>query len=492
MKILILNPPDENKLPEYPDENGNEYIESDDFGHFPPLGPLYVMTYLEENSEGHDLFFKDCVAEHISHENLKDYIQSVQPDVVGITSFTISLIDVIYTARTVREIMPKAHITLGGHHPINFPFEAVQLKEFNSIVVGEGEIAFTELVAALEKGEDVATVHGVYTKDSVHNEKDFKAKPDKRFLNKLTLPPAYVDDINSLPMPNRNYISHINYQSIVGATSKLATVLASRGCPYRCTFCEVPFKVHRERDAKSVIDEVEVCLNMGYEEIHFYDDLFNIRPQRVIEICDEIDQRDLRFHWDFRGRVNGVDYESLRRFKQSGGRMISFGIESTNDETLRVLRKGSRSEMNKNALKWCRELGITTIADFMIGLPTERSKEDIRASVNKLIEYDPDYALFSVLSLYPNTEVYDQAVERGFIKDADRWKKWSLNPTMDFQIDRWNEFLSTPELIDLQRASFKKFYLRPKKILRSLFETRSITEFKKKTTGMLKVIGVGA
>jgi hypothetical protein len=63
---------------------------------------------------------------------------------------------------------------------------------------------------------------------------------------------------------------------------------------------------------------------------------------------------------------------------------------------------------------------------------------------------------------------------------------------MDFKIDRWNEFLSTPELIDLQRASFKKFYLRPKKILKSLFETRSLTEFKNKATGMLKVIGAGA
>ena len=492
MKILLLNPPDEFKLPEYPDDKGNEYIESDDFGHFPPLGALYVLTYLEENSEGHELFFKDCIAEHVSHEGLKDYIRSIQPDVVGITSFTICLIDVIKAARTIRDIMPNAHITLGGHHPINFPFEAAELEEFDTIVVGEGEIAFTELVSALEKGEDYTKIHGIYTNASVHDQKDFNPKPDKRFLNKLTLPPAYIDDIDILPIPNRNFIKHINYQSIVGVTSKLATVLASRGCPYRCTFCEVPFKVHRERNAKAVIDEVEVCLNMGYEEIHFYDDLFNIRPERVIEICDEIDNRGLKFHWDFRGRVNGVDYESLRRFKQSGGRMISFGIEATNDETLRVLRKGSKAVQNQQALQWCRELGITTIADFMIGLPTEKTKDDIKASVNTLIGYDPDYALFSVLSLYPNTEVYDQAVAKGLIKDADRWKKWALNPTLDFKIDRWNEFMSTSELVDLQRSAFRKFYLRPKSIARNMIQTRSITEFKKKASGLLKVIGVGA
>ena len=218
----------------------------------------------------------------------------------------------------------------------------------------------------------------------------------------------------------------------------------------------------------------------------------NIRPERVIEICDEIDKRGLKFHWDFRGRVNGVDYESLRRFKNSGGRMISFGIEATNDKTLRVLRKGSKAIQNQQALQWCRELGITTIADFMIGLPTEETKDDIKASVNTLIGYDPDYALFSVLSLYPNTEVYDQAVEKGLIKDADRWKKWALNPTLDFKIDRWEEFMSTSELVGLQRSAFRKFYLRPKSVARSLIQTRSITEFKKKASGLLKVIGVGA
>ena len=162
MKVLMLNPPDENKVSEAPNRYGDDYIASDDFGYFPPLGALYVLTYLEQNSEGHKLFFKDCIAERLSFDDLKTYIQNIKPDVVGMTSFTVSLFDVILAARTVREVVPDAHLCLGGHHPIAFPFEAAQLKEFDTIIVGEGEIAFTELVNAIEKGKDYTTIEGVY------------------------------------------------------------------------------------------------------------------------------------------------------------------------------------------------------------------------------------------------------------------------------------------------------------------------------------------
>ena len=94
MKIFFLNPPDENKVSENPDEQGDEYIESDDFGHFPPLGLLYVLSYLEKNTKNHEIAFKDCVAEQISHTNLKEIFEEVKPDILALTSFTVSLVDV--------------------------------------------------------------------------------------------------------------------------------------------------------------------------------------------------------------------------------------------------------------------------------------------------------------------------------------------------------------------------------------------------------------
>ena len=143
MKILFVNPPDENKVGEYTDSTEEDYIGSDDFGQFPPLGLLYVLAYLEENTGNHEISFKDCIAEHISHEELKGILKNFQPDLLALTSFTVSLVDVVIVAKNCREIVPTSHICMGGHHPIAFPFEAAQLPEFDSIVVGEGEISFS-------------------------------------------------------------------------------------------------------------------------------------------------------------------------------------------------------------------------------------------------------------------------------------------------------------------------------------------------------------
>ena len=458
MKVLFLNPPDLNKVSEQTiDEHSTEYIETPDYGSFAPLGLLYVMSYLEKKAPHHKLFFKDCVAERVGHKDLINYVEKIKPDIVGMTSFTIGLVDCVLAAQNIRKILPNVHICLGGHHPIAFPFEAASLPQFDSVVVGEGEIAFTELVQAIENKKNFIDILGVYTKESIQKYRNTTLK-DRRFLNKVKVPPAYVDDIDSLPMPNREYIKHISYNSVVGVSSKLATLISSRGCPYKCTFCDVPIKTHRRRDPKLVVDEMELCVKQGYEEIHFYDDLFNITPQRVIDICDEIDKRGLKVTWDYRGRVNGIDEESIKRFKKAGGRMISFGIETSTEEGLRMMRKGSKVKQNIDALKLCKKHGITTIADFIIGLPHERSYEDVMKSIKIVtFEYQPDYAQFGILSLYPNTEVYDQAVAKGLIKDG-KWNEWAMDPLKTkLKVEHWHEFVAMEKLVELQKKAYRIF-----------------------------------
>ncbi len=486
MRILILNPPAEHTLSEYPDSDGETFIETEDFGYFPPLGALYVLSYLEKHSVGHDLFFKDCVAEKISHAQLSGVIHAINPDIVGITSFTISLIDVCRAAKTVRTAVPLAHICMGGHHPIAFPFQAAVLDEFDSIVVGEGELAFTDLVAALEKGRDIDNIPGVYTKTSITS---WSARNyhDRRFLGSLSVQPAYVEDIDTLPMPNRNFIRHIQYRSVVGVTGNLATLISSRGCPYQCTFCDVPYKKYRRRSVDKVLDEVAACLAMDYREFHFYDDLFNITTERVTEFCGEIRHRGLQFPWSFRGRVNTVTEESIKLLKRSGCRLISFGVETGSDSGLRQLKKNTTLTQIRNVFRWCRKHGVKTLADFMIGLPFEKTEADIQRNIDFLVALDPDYAQISILSLYPNTTLFQDAVETGLIEDG-KWEAFALNPTPDFSVDHWNEFFASNELVAFQKKAYRQYYLRPTYVLRSVFNTRTLYEFKTKAAGLLKLL----
>lgn len=486
MRILILNPPQHFVVPEFQDEHGNSLLEMGDFGAFPPLGCLYVLAQTEKELPQHQYFFIDSVAENFSYEALHKRISEIQPDVVGITSFTYTLVDIAETVKIIREINPEAHICLGGFHTTAFPLEALGLGIFDSIVVGEGEYVFPEIIRRLEKKESLGGITGVYTSDSPIDQIELKTK-DPRFLQSLPVPAAYVEDINALPFPARKYIQHLEYNSIVGLKHKLATIISSRGCPYPCTFCNVPYKQYRPRDVELVLDEMEECLALGYEEFHFYDDLFNFNDKRLRDFCEALKRRNLKTVWDFRGRINGVEKETLALAKSVGLRLISFGVETGTDEGLQMLRKGITVAQIKQVIQWCRELNITTVADFMIGLPSERSPEDVRKNIQFLIKLNPDYAQVGLLSLHPHTEIYDQAVAKGLIQPG-RWEKWALNPTPDFYIDRWTEFMTNEELTKLHKEIYKKFYFRPRYILKSILALRSWHEFKSKVHGALTLL----
>lgn len=488
MKILLINPPCENMVKEMADEHGKDFIDSDDFGYFPPLGLLYILSSAEKKYPEHAYFFLDCVAEKINYPSLEDKIRVMMPDLVGVTSFTVSLMDVVKTAEVIRKINPKAHICLGGHHPTAFPYEACQLPQFDSVIVGEGEYAFTELIGHLTGKTDFTTIKGLYTRATIE---DFVANQirDRRFLNHITVPPAYVEHIDDIPTPDRRYIQHINYNSIVGITGKLATLISTRGCPYKCTFCDVPYKSYRQRNIELVMDEIEECLALGYREFHFFDDLFNITHQKIMDFCDALERRNLKIVWDFRGRVNGVTYESLARAKKVGLRMISFGVETGSDIGLKTLKKGSNIAQVERAFQWCKELDIQTVANYMIGLPHEKTIQDVRDNVDFLIKLNPDYAQFGILCLYPHTQVHKDAINLG-IAEEGKWEKFALNPNPDFRVEHWTQYLTVNELVKLQKESYRRFYFRPKYVLNSIKNTTTWHQFKSKASGVLKLLDI--
>ena len=146
MKIVFINPPDTNTVLEFPNEDGESLLEADDYGYFPPLGLLYVISYLEKYTEDHEIHLFDCPSEKIGHEELNKKLSEIKPDIVGLTSFTVSLVDVDMVAKSVKKLLPDCHVCLGGHHAIAYPHESISLPNIDSIIVGEGEIAFTDLV----------------------------------------------------------------------------------------------------------------------------------------------------------------------------------------------------------------------------------------------------------------------------------------------------------------------------------------------------------
>jgi radical SAM superfamily enzyme YgiQ (UPF0313 family) len=491
MNILFISPPVENIVESYKKKDGKVGLDFREFGAFPPLGLLYILAYLEKYAPQHKLYLIDCVSEKISYEQLEQKIIDTKPDIVGITSFSVLLIDIIKVAKIVKKHFPKVHISMGGHHSMCFPEQAIAIKEIDSISIGDGEKSFFQLVQALENNQPIDNITGIYTKESIKKAKEENSNNsnnnNKLLVYPIKLKPAFIENLDELPFPARKYLSHIKFYSMVGISNKFTTIISSRGCPYHCIMCDVPYKKYRARSIKNIVDEIEQCISEGYEEFHFYDDMFNITPQRVIEFSQELIKRKLNIIWDFRGRVNTVTKESLKIAKKAGLRMISFGVETGTNEGLKYIKKGTTIEQIKNAFKICRELKIITIADYMVGLPFEKTRQDVINNIDFCISLKPNYAMFSLLTLFPNTPIYFQAIEKGLI-DPNKWINFCLNPTKDFYLDHWDEFFTNDELLELYDLAYKRFYFRIPYIIQSIFYLKSFSELIRKIKGFFVLL----
>ncbi len=184
--------------------------------------------------------------------------------------------------------------------------------------------------------------------------------------------------------------------------------------------------------------------------------------------------------------MNTVTEASLERASQAGCRMISFGVETGTDRGLKLLRKQTSTDQVKRVFAWCKKLGLKTVADFMIGLPFEKTSDDVMRNIDFLIDLDPDYAQISILTLYPNTELFETARQKGLV-NMRRWRLFLTESTPKFDLDHWEEFLSIGDLVKLQKDAYRRFYIRPSYIAKSIINTATPYEFNAKLKGLIKL-----
>ena len=234
-------------------------------------------------------------------------------------------------------------------------------------------------------------------------------------------------------------------------------MFTSRGCPFQCLFCNRPQlgKVFRARSAKNVVDEMEECGKMGIQEIFIYDDTFGVDRQRILDICKEINKRDLSIAWDIRTRVNTVDKEVLKALKQAKCQRIHYGVEAGTQKILNILRKGITLKQAEEAFRITKEVGIQTVAYFMIGSPTE-TKEDILQTIKFMKKINPDYTHIAITTPFPATDLYIMAQREGVLTD-DVWRNFAENPKPGFVPPLWEKNLTRVELLALLKMPIVLF-----------------------------------
>jgi len=462
-KVLFINPPLDNIVKM---EMSDDVIE--EMGHYPPLGLMYLATYLKARSTYPvEVKIVDCVPEKVGYDELRKIVSGWSPDMAAITTFTPTVVDTILTAKLAKEAAPGAKVALGGHHVDSYPAQALLIPEVDYVCKGEGEESLMALVKAIIENNDPSGIPGIgYKKDG------------KLFLDDRI---PFVADLDSVPIPDRSLIRQELYACTLGAQRQVATVMSSRGCPYQCTFCYSPTKNYRMRSIGSIIDELKDIKARGIKEIFFFDDLFNATPKRTADIAKAMLDNGLGLSWSFRGRVNAITDDMLKVAKRSGLERIHYGIETSSDDRLKTINKNTTVTMIENAIKLTRKNGILAVGSFMIGLPGE-TREEIYKTFSFMRRLRFDYVQISVLMPYPNTKLYADALDRGVIK-KDLWKEFAERPMeiyKTFKPQVWTEVLSQEELFRLVNIGYKAFYMRPSYILASILKTRSLKELASK------------
>lgn len=417
----------------------------------PPLGLAYIAAVLLE--KGFSVTIIDANAENLSSDEVAERARVVGAKIVGVTATTPMIDSAFDLAKSVKRTLPEAIIVFGGPHVSVLPVRSLNdCPELDFVVIGEGEITAVELFGIILDGEwdRLPSVSGV-------------AYRDKKSGNiVVTSPRPLIEDISVLPLPRRQLLpmslykpSLVNYR-LLPQTS----VLCSRGCPHNCIFCTKHLfgRKVRRLPPENVYQELKHLKEAyGIKEIDFYDECFVIDHMWTEKVCDLI--KPLSLIWQCNGHVKDVSIDILKKLKEAGCYRINYGVESGNDKSLKLLRKGSTTDMVRKAFRLTHQVGIETLAYMMLGIPGE-DWDDMMRSIEFVKEIQATDAVFTILTPFPGNEIYNNVEKYGVLRHMD-WKSYiciSENPVfLPYGINQET----------LNRAinkAYREFALRPKYI----------------------------
>jgi radical SAM superfamily enzyme YgiQ (UPF0313 family) len=420
----------------------------------PSFGLLQLGAYLER--EGIEVQIVDATALRSPWRGLGSTISASGADVIGVTCSAACLSpEAIQAISLSRRLSPNSIIVAGGSH-FSLMAETLlrELRELDYIVLGEGEIAFSQFLQDLSRGGKGRGVKGVAYSDNgrvILNEKH----PLIPNLDSLPLPAYHLID-----MENEVYYWH-------GMGRRAFGLSTSRGCGDRCAYCsESRFweAVWRGRSGKKIVEEISYLNDRhGKTLFIFNENTFNWNRKRVEEFLDELGRSGLRIHFWFQSRIKDIlrDEDLIPEMRRLGLYEVMLGIESIQPDVLSRYEKQQSREMAQKAIDILRKNKIMVMANIMFG-DWKDSEESIK-EVFKFVKAQSDFLVLTLTTPLPGTRYFEEAERLGRIRERDLGKYDFMHPVVDTQ------FLSAGEVQRLHQAYLKKYYTQPRILLGGFF-----------------------
>jgi radical SAM superfamily enzyme YgiQ (UPF0313 family) len=351
-------------------------------------------------------------------------------------------------SRKLKKELKDSIIILGGGHITSLPYETMQkYPEFDIGIIGEGEETLKEILLTLEDKKELENVKGIIFRKS----KEI-IKTEKR---------EYIKDLDKLNFPAWDLLPNITKYYIPPADGMnrfpSTSLITSRGCPGKCIFCNLTMfgNTIRYHSVNYTINMIKHLIkNYKIKEIFFQDDTFVVNKKILRQLCERMINENLKITWSCYGRVDMVDFDTLKIMKKAGCWQISYGIETGSQEILNFTKKNITIEQIKDAIKWTRDAKINAKGTFMLGNFLE-SKETINKTINLIKKLNLTDFHMTYFTPFPGSLSYEIAKQYGEF-DPD-WSKLDM-----FTISFIPKNLTKKELQYYYKKIYKIFYLRPK------------------------------
>jgi radical SAM superfamily enzyme YgiQ (UPF0313 family) len=268
----------------------------------------------------------------------------------------------------------------------------------------------------------------------------------------------FIHDLDDLPVPMHELLPLQQYRMPL-IKGPFTFIVTSRGCPAGCTFCikHVNYQYSvRLRSPEKIMEELWRLKSLAIHNIHMYADLFTVNRDQVVKLCERMIAEEIQIKWTCNSRVDYVDEEMLQLMGEAGCWLISWGIESGDEQILEHARKGAYPDKAERALRWAKQAGIKNWGYFIIGLPGE-TEETIHETINFAKKLPLDIALFHVAAPYPGTPFFFEVVENKWFRPGTRWEQVDMDrgTVLDYP------GLSAERILYWQKRAFREWAFRP-------------------------------
>ncbi|MFX1451384.1 MAG: B12-binding domain-containing radical SAM protein [Promethearchaeota archaeon] len=342
-------------------------------------------------------------------------IHEFGPDIVGISCcFTIGI---DFALKIAQESKKLGYITiLGGWHPSFLPSEILKFPFVDIIVRGEGELTFRELV----KNENLEDIKGISYKDNGN----IVNSPDR----------PLIKDLNKLPLPVRKLRSNNAYYQIF--QMPLDAIETSRGCPYKCTFCNIHLFYrgsYRIKNVNRVIQELKIISNQKIRKnVLIVDDNFTVNMKRVEEICDKIIEEGIKLDLICQSRIDVIKHNPniIKKMSQAGFWLFFLGIESFNQKSLNDIQKRVYFRDIVEAINILHQNDIIIIGSLLIGSNLDEEEKDIDLMIKIVKKLKIDFPIYSIMTPLPGTKFRDILIEKDYLLSQE-WSKYNFTTAVN-------------------------------------------------------------